>query len=367
MKILLIVPLYPPEHIGGTEIFTKNLVKELAKENEITLLTAGKNKSITKGNLTIHYIKPYYFNFFRFPQQVHRFLKKIRSLNEKFDIIVAHMASPAGIIAVRASKLLKIPCVVRLSDLNEELGLKRNYKLHRRLLRIVLKEANHIVAINKNMNEYIKRIKPDFKSSVLPQGIELKPVKKPKTKSTKYLINIARLVEFKDHSTLIRAMYLIHKKYPNYKLIIIGGGPKEKELGKLIKHLNLKDIVTITGMISHRETLNLLKNSDIYLHSSVNEAFGRVYLEAMTYGLPIVSTNIGGPADIIKDGVNGFLVPIKNPEALAKKTMELIKNKTLYREISKNNIRDIKKYSFPNIAKKFIQLYTKVIKECKQY
>lgn len=369
MRVLLIVPLYPPEYIGGTEIFTQNLVNELTKEHEVTLLTAGSDKITKQNNLTIHYIKPYYVNIFRFPQQVHKFVKEIKHLDEKFDIIVAHMASPAGIIAIKVSKILGIPCIVRLSDINEELGLKKHYRLHRKLLRKVLKEADHVIAINNDMNNHLKKINPNVKSTVLPQGIELEPLKKPKTKVTKQLINIARLVEFKDHVTLIKAMHIIHKKHPDYKLVIVGGGPKENALNQLINKLGLDNTVKITGMIPHKKALDLLKNSDIYLHSSVNEAFGRVYLEAMTYGLPIVSTNIGGPVDIIKNNVNGFLVPIKDPKTLAEKTIELIKNKLLYARMSQNNIKDIKTYSFQNVAKKFIKLYEQVIEEykCKQF
>lgn len=355
MKILIVVPLYPPKHIGGTEIFTQNLAKELSKKHKVDIITTDQEeKQLKTKNLEVHYIKKH-----KFPQQILFLIKKILKFSD-VDIIVAHMVSPSGIAAILASKLMKKPCIIRLSDLNEEIKLKKNYQIHRKLLRFVLKHSK-IISISTYMKNKLKKINPRVNTLVLPQGIELKPSKK--TKQTKTLINIARLVEFKDHTTLIKAMYLIHKKYPDYKLKIIGHGPEENKLKKLTKKLYLNDSIEFLGRVPLEETLKHLKNSDIFILSSVEESFGRVLLEAMNYGLPIVSTRIGGPSDIIKDEVNGFLVDPKDYKGISNRVIKLIENKKLYDKISKNNIRDIKKYSFLNVAEQFIKVYKETIKE----
>ena len=143
---------------------------------------------------------------------------------------------------------------------------------------------------------------------------------------------IGVLVEWKGQENLIKAARVLKDKIPNLKVFIIGGmiydtdtvDTKEKLL-TLVKELNLEDIITFTGFI--KENKKIICALDIIVHAPVRpEPFGRVIVEGMLCGRPVIATAAGGPLEIIQDNVTGKLVPPKNPEKIAEVIMDLYSN-----------------------------------------
>ena len=138
--------------------------------------------------------------------------------------------------------------------------------------------------------------------------------------------------------TLIRAIPIVIKEVPNTRFIIGSSGPEKEELEKLSLILNVTKNTIFTGRISDEEFPYYIASSDIYVSTSLSDAgLASSTGEAMASGLPVIVTEDPDNKDWIQDGVNGFVIPVKNPKILAKRIITLIKNKSLRTERGRQN------------------------------
>lgn len=137
-------------------------------------------------------------------------------------------------------------------------------------------------------------------------------------------ISTARLVTDKGIKELIEAFTRVVEKYPTATLAIIGDGPEHKKFKK-----QAKNVSGITFYGHQSEPLDFLRKSKIFILPTYHEAFGVAVVEACMEGLAIIATDIGGIPEIIDDGKNGLLVPIKDSEALFEAMNHLYKNPEL--------------------------------------
>lgn len=133
------------------------------------------------------------------------------------------------------------------------------------------------------------------------------------------ILSVGRLTKQKDHATLIRAFALLPKSI-SAKLVILGEGSLREELVKLIISLGLQKRVHLPGYIIDPKPWFLSAN--LFALSSIWEGFGNVIVEALEYGLPIVSTDCpSGPSEILEDGKFGILIPVGDPLCFSKAIM----------------------------------------------
>ena len=127
-------------------------------------------------------------------------------------------------------------------------------------------------------------------------------------------VTAGRLVEMKDHRTLLRA-FALHRRSNPARLMLLGGGPMREELLNLAAELGIAGDVAFEGFVPN--PLPYMKAADAFVLSSRSEGFGNVLVEAMGCGTPVLSTDCPhGPADILQHGKFGLLVPPQDPEAL---------------------------------------------------
>ena len=138
--------------------------------------------------------------------------------------------------------------------------------------------------------------------------------------------------------TIIRAIPIVIKEIPDTKFIIGSSGPQKEELEKLTSDLNVSENTIFTGRISDENFPHYVASADIYVSTSLSDAgLASSTAEAMACGLPVIATEDPDNRDWIEDGVNGFIIPKKNPVVLAKRIIELIKNKKLRKEMGRLN------------------------------
>jgi glycosyltransferase involved in cell wall biosynthesis len=125
---------------------------------------------------------------------------------------------------------------------------------------------------------------------------------------------IGRLIEQKDHETLLRAFARVRAKAPDAMLAILGDGPLAGRTRALAAELGLADAVVMPGRL---ETSDWLRRADVFVHSSRWEGFGIVLLEAMLAGLPVVATRVSAVPEIVADGETGVLVDAGDVESFA--------------------------------------------------
>jgi colanic acid/amylovoran/stewartan biosynthesis glycosyltransferase WcaL/AmsK/CpsK len=149
------------------------------------------------------------------------------------------------------------------------------------------------------------------------------------------LLTVGRLVEKKGVEFAIRAVAKVIARFPDIEYNIGGDGPLKNHLQTLINQLNLGKKVKILGYQSQEKVIKIAKDSDIFLAPSVTSHDGDIegipvaIMEAMAQGLPVLSTQHAGIPELIEDGKSGFLVPERDPDALADKIVYLIQHRDL--------------------------------------
>ena len=164
----------------------------------------------------------------------------------------------------------------------------------------------------------------------------VKPQKTKKNNKVKKIVTVGRLIEAKDHATLIKAFAKLDKEF--HSLTILGDGPLLADLKQLAKNLDVYENITFTGFVENPR--DYLSMSDLFVLSSNREGFGNVIVEALSCGTPVVSTDCKhGPIEILNNGEFGTLVTVGNVNELAV-GMEQSLTKTYDKQKLINRARD---------------------------
>lgn len=241
------------------------------------------------------------------------------------------------------------------------------------LNRILSYLTYRIIAVSETVAEYTsknERINRD-KFLVIHNGIDLQELinykklflkdnwkDKLKTElgfspNDKIIINVGRLTDQKNHSLLIRVFSKFSKMYSNYKLIVLGEGSLFGNLVKKVKEEGLENKILFLG--AKKEIYKYYLISDFFISTSKIEGFGIAHVEALACGLPVLSTKTAGPDEIIKDGINGYLVDkIEDEDIILEAMIKLLKSNL--NNLSKNAIESIKKFDILENVKKYENL-----------
>lgn len=224
---------------------------------------------------------------------------------------------------------------------------------------------DYLLTLTDKDTEQYKTLFCDKKVQIRKITNSLPPLKKLKsTLNEKVIISAGRLVPQKGYDLLIKAFAMIKDKHPDWIVKIYGKGRDKSKLEDLIHETNTYNNIFILPPIPNIE--DEFANASIYALSSRYEGFGMVLVEAMSVGLPIVSFNCPeGPAEIITDNEDGFLVEEENIEEFAKKLDILMKNKEIREKMGNNALRNVKRFSIENIGKHWIQLLNEIGAESK--
>jgi len=171
---------------------------------------------------------------------------------------------------------------------------------------------------------------------------------------------VGRLVPLKGHLFLLRAFGLFVRKHPDSVLVIIGDGPMRKELEQEAKTLNIKEKVVFTG---YQENAGAMMGAlDLLVLPSRYDAFGRVLLEAMQQGTPVIGTDLHGITEIIEHEKNGLLVPYDDQEALCAAMERVLTDHALREKFVENAFQTIKeKFSMDDYKKNIENILSSVL------
>ncbi|MDQ3392695.1 MAG: glycosyltransferase family 4 protein [Bacteroidota bacterium] len=154
-------------------------------------------------------------------------------------------------------------------------------------------------------------IRPAVQKSLLDN-----PLKSIGRKEKLSILSVGRFHWKKGYHYALDAMKILKNSKIDFHFTIVAGGEHEEILFQ-IHSLDLEKQVTIVHGLPHAEVLNIMINTDLFLLPSVEEGIANVVLEAMALGTPVITTNCGGMEEVVKDQYNGFMVPVRNPEAIA--------------------------------------------------
>lgn len=161
-------------------------------------------------------------------------------------------------------------------------------------------------------------------------------------KQTDWLICvIGSLQRRKAQDDAIKAIRILKNKIPNIKLLLIGDGNKhfKKCITELIENLGVGNNISLLGY--RKDVPQILQHCHILIVPSWNEPFGRVIIEAMAAGIPVIGVNNGGVKEIISDGITGYLIPSRNPKKIAEKIWFLYQHPSLAKKMGEAGMRSV--------------------------
>lgn len=365
-------------NIGGAEKSVEILYDGLKRlGTDVTIFTSRKNNNQDKGVITIN-------NTFWLPNRLLLFgnglidlylfimLKSAIIKKGPFDVIHTHdlYALPA---CVKLAKRLSIPIVVTVRDNMPKQIFDSDYnRLYTLIAKIVLKARNkvwvknlrdsdHVIAISSHIANELQRLKINDTSTIFNPSVIWNLKNKNFTNKKVFTIfSAGNLFKDKGFRTLIKAIPGIDKKV-NAELIVAGEGPDRQSLEGLIKDLKLKNIRLI-GRVPFAQVQDYYLAADIVAFPSIySEPFGRIALEGMMAGKPIVASQVGGIPDIVEDGKTGILVRPNDSLGLTKALNKLLLNPKLMHSMGRlGRIRARALFAPTIIAQLHIDLYKKL-------
>ena len=176
----------------------------------------------------------------------------------------------------------------------------------------------------------------------------------------KKVLAVGRLTYQKGFERLIEAWSLLNGKYPNWKLFIVGDGEKKEELEQLVVDSSLQDSVFLKAPVKDME--QLYREASVIAMTSRYEGLPMILLEAQAYGIPIVSFKCQcGPADIITDGKDGFLVPEGNIPMMAEKLSMLMADYQLRAKMGKAAVLSSKRFDEEHVMNQWENLFRSLL------
>jgi glycosyltransferase involved in cell wall biosynthesis len=373
MHVCMLTDYFLPHVLGGTERAVYELGRQLVRKGcEVSVVTLNTNRvethsliegmrihrlpaiSITKligAQLTL---SPMSFFW------VHRLVNSVHP-----DIIHAHnLYFQLTMIAPFIRGLEHVPLVTTLHlpkmTYNRILldSLIRGYEDS--VGDLIVKSSDRLIAVSQSVMKYaIEDLNvPPSKITFIPNGVAIDNCllndQKPSNPIVTY---IGRLIENKGPQYLVEAGLEILSNHPDADNYIIGDGPLRKRLVQQVASLKLEDRIHILGSVP--DVLPILQKTSVFVRPSLTEGMSLAILEAMTCGLPVVASNIGGNTEVVKNGVNGYLVPPADAKALAEVVGSLLDNRDLARAMGENARKTVQKlHNWERIAEKTLELYT---------
>ena len=378
MHILLLPRAYPNKINSKSGNFVRNQADALAKQSitigvlgvfNVSLLALFQPKNISKlghfsqkdgsinimGFLYLVLPKLHYLN-----NRIKTIIAK-RIFNqyiEKFgkpDLIHLHTFE-MGLLALWAKEKYQIPFMV--TEHTSSFVSNEAQKWHKKLAQKVYNSSIYNIGVSEiSCKDLKERFGGEF--HYIPNFVDTSrfSLKKKSIKTHTQFINVAYLNKVKNQKLLIESFFKAFGKDENFSLTIVGTGEEQKDLEALILLYETNNI-HIHGYATQDELVELYHKSDYFVLSSKRETFGLVLIEAMSCGLPVISTKCGGPESIITNDKLGVLCSNNNIDALS----DALRNasQTTYNSGYIRNYT-IQNFSYESLSLKLKQVYSKIL------
>lgn len=373
----------------GVDVFTRSqdehvphVLHELGYGNRIVHIPAGPETEVEKHDLS-NYMTDFVSGIREFQQtkglnysliHSHYWLSGLAglSLKKEWNLPMVHMFHTLAVMKNRVAQ--------RPSETTSTLRLETEQQL--------LREADRVVAATRAELAQIQWLYQAQTSNVvvIPPGVDgsrFYPIDKVEAKEfigvspdLTIILFVGRIEALKGIDTLIEAVALMRKNgvletHP-FCLAVIGGDPEPSaevmsvemdRLKELCESLGLGDLVLFLGK-RDQDTLHYYYNAaEVVVVPSHYESFGLVALEAMACGTPVVASETGGLAYLVRDGETGFHVPAVDPTALAEKLLLILKDDPLREKLGKQAAEYAKAYAWPLIVDQVLDLYATLLEQ----
>ncbi|MFQ5583040.1 MAG: N-acetyl-alpha-D-glucosaminyl L-malate synthase BshA [Calditrichia bacterium] len=320
-----------------------------------------------------HEVKVPEYPLFEYPPYALALATKMAeiALFEKLDLIHAHYAIPHAISAylakqmVRGQHPLKIITPLHGTDITL-VGADPSFT---RITRYSIDNSDAVTTVSQYLKEKtVKTFNPEIELNVIPNFVAEHPQqqkvcedlrKKLSPHGEPILMHLSNFRPVKRVLDVVEVANLVLKEIP-VRVVFIGDGPDRFAAERLVREYGIAEQVLFLG--KQEEVYLLLSVADIFIMPSGSESFGLAALEAMSCGIPCITSDAGGLPEVNKHGYSGYIAPLGAVKRMSQYIIELLKNRRLLKTFSKNaREHAFKNFHVDNIMPKYLKLYKKVI------
>ncbi|HEY9186778.1 MAG TPA: N-acetyl-alpha-D-glucosaminyl L-malate synthase BshA [Ignavibacteria bacterium] len=362
---------------GGSGVIATELGKSLAKRGHsihfISYAIPMRLDSFIE-NIYYHEVEMTNYPLFEFPLYTLAVTSKMVEVAkyEKLDLLHVHYAIPHATSAFLAKQIIndnKVKVITTLHGTDITLvGLEPSFLP---LIKFSIENSDGVTAVSRFLKEKtITNYNIEKEIEVIPNFVDTdlyKPSKSLENRKLiakleeKILIHVSNFRPVKRVQDVIKIFNLVSKKIPS-KLILVGDGPDRSDCEKLCRELNICDKVKFLG--KQTALVDILSISDLFLIPSQSESFGLAALEAMSCGLPVISSSIGGLPELIVHGETGYIAEIGDIERMAKYAVDLLTSESKYKYFSENSRkRAVEKFNINAITQMYEHYYYKTLNQ----
>ncbi|PCI29367.1 MAG: hypothetical protein COB67_04230 [SAR324 cluster bacterium] len=328
------------------------------------VLTNHENWSYQWIDKIYHNLQRIFPNFSLLTESLFHFstIRKLKRIVTQENVDLVHLNNQVSrdFWGTILAKKCDLPCVSHLRTFNSQMLNKRKVDY--------LKKVNiSYIAISSQIKKHWQGKGLPHEKLTLIHNIFIPAPWKAEQKSQiqrseegKKILFIGRLIQCKGLPFFLEAFALLLHEMPRCRLYLIGSGQLENHLKELTEQLHLQESVYFLGY--QDKPYSLIAEADLLVLPSSQEAFGRVLLEAMTLGTPVIGSDIGGISDIIESETDGLIIPYGNVEALKNAMQRILTDEELSTRLKKNAIKKVqKKFNSTEYATKLQAIYTNIL------
>jgi phosphatidyl-myo-inositol dimannoside synthase len=349
-RLLVITPDFPPAR-GGIQVLAHRLASGLEgfQTKVVTRDSPGAGEFDAAGDLAVRRVR------------ADRRLGGGRNL--PLDAVAVVEALSFRPLATLSAHIVTSPAAALIS---RTMGVPTLQYFHAkevgakpRLAAFAARQAQDVIAVS-DYTAGLVAATGAFSADVhlISPGVDIPSDTEPLPEPRPTFLTIARLEDrYKGHDVLIRALPLIRAKVPEVHWVVVGDGPLRPGLEQLARAYEVEDAVSFLGAVSDEERNFWLRRAHLLSMPSrlpaggfAGEGFGIVYLEAATYGKPVVAGNVAGALDAVLDGETGLLVDPTDPMAIAGAITRLLLDPEMARKLGAAGARRAQEFAWPKIC-----------------
>lgn len=284
--------------------------------------------------------------------------KRYIEMYGKPDLIHVHMGLYGGMVGKIIKEKYNIPYVITEHSSVVMNGFMNNYQKY--IIEESYRNADALISVGKKLRDSM-RMYTHNNINIIPNIVNTDKFKYDDSKKNNEFtfISVCNLKKDKNIELLLKAYSNVFNNKSNTKLIIIGDGEEKERLLKLSNELNINDNVEFVGAVLREQLHKYLESSSVFVLPSKYETFGVAYIEAMSCGLPIITTKCGGPEDFYNEYL-GYMIEEANVKCLEEAMLKMITN---YGQFNRSNISRYIKESFSEevIVHRLNEVYKKIL------
>jgi glycosyltransferase involved in cell wall biosynthesis len=254
-----------------------------------------------------------------------------------FDLIDAHFTYPDGVAAGLLGRAFRVPVVITVRGTHDL--YHAGFALRRLQIRAALRRAARVVTVSQSLHDFVVALGVDRdRVRVIPNGVDAslfapgdRAVARQRlglAPEGTVLLSVAGLVEGKGHHRVIESLPSIAARHPDVAYVVVGAeaprGDHARELQALARRHGVADRLRLVGPRPHDEIPRWMAAADVFCLATRSEGWCNAITEATACGLPVVSTRVGGNAEIVQDGRDGFLVPFWDADRFVSAVSEVL-------------------------------------------